>query len=82
MKFLTMLILGATLLFSAVDMNNASKKELTTLKGVGEKKADAIIKHRTANCFKTVDGVIKVKGLGKKFLEKNRNNMKIGKCKK
>lgn len=81
MKFLTMLILGATLLFGAVDINNASKQELMTLNGVGEKKADSIIEHRKGNCFEKIDGITKVKGIGAKFLEKNKKNMKVGKCK-
>ena len=82
MKFLTMLILGATLLFGAVDINSASKQELMTLNGVGEKKADSIIKHRKGKCFKKVDAITDVKGIGSKFLEKNKKNMKAGKCKK
>jgi len=82
MKILTMMILGISLLFGAVDINTASKSELMSLNGVGEKKADAIIKYRKGNCFKTVDGLIKVKGIGNKFMEKNRKNLKAGKCKK
>jgi len=42
MKFLTMMMIGITLLLSSIDMNNATKKELMTLNGVGQKKADAI----------------------------------------
>ena len=77
-----MMILGISLLFGAVDINTASKSELMSLNGVGEKKADAIIKYRKGNCFKTVDGLIKVKGIGNKFMEKNRKTLKAGKCKK
>lgn len=77
-----MMVLGVSLMFGAVDINSASKSELMSLNGVGEKKADAIIKHRKGNCFKTVDGLVKVKGIGNKFMEKNRKNLKAGKCKK
>jgi len=81
MKILAIMVLGVSLLFGAVDINTASKSELTTLKGVGEKKADAIIAFRKGNCFKSVDALIEVKGIGEKFLEKNRDNLKAGKCK-
>ena len=77
-----MMILGVSLLFGAVDINTASKSELMSLNGIGEKKADAIMKHRKGNCFKSVDGLIKVKGIGNKFMEKNRKNLEAGKCKK
>ncbi len=82
MKVLAILLLGASLLFSAVNINKADKKELMTLNGIGAKKADAIIKHRKGKCFKTVEGLTAVKGIGPKFLEKNRKNLKAGKCKK
>lgn len=82
MKILTIMVLGASLLFAAVDINSASKSELMSLSGVGEKKADAIIMHRKGNCFQNVDGLTKVKGIGNKFMKKNRKNLKAGKCKK
>ena len=66
MKILTMIFLGVTLLFGAVDINTADVKELSGLNGVGAKKADAIIVYRTANCFKSIDELTKVKGIGKK----------------
>ena len=82
MKVLAILVLGISLLFAAVDINNAGKKELMSLNGVGEKKADDIIKHRESKCFKNVKGLTKVKGIGQKLLEKNKKNMKAGKCMK
>ena len=82
MKVLAMMILGVSLLFGAIDINTASKSELITLKGIGEKKADAIITYRKGNCFKSVDSLTDVKGIGNKFMEKNRKNLKAGKCKK
>lgn len=81
MKILAMLVLGMSLLFGAVDINNANQEELMTLKGVGVKKADAIITYREGNCFKDVDALTDVKGFGPKFMEKNRKNLKAGKCK-
>ena len=81
MKFIIIIFLTMTMLFGVVDINSASVKELSSLKGVGEKKAKAIFSFRKTNCFKTVDELVKVKGIGSKTLEKNRNNLKVGSCK-
>ncbi len=82
MKKLLSIILLSTLTFASIDINNASLKELTTLKGIGKKKAEAIMVYRKTNCFKSVDELKKVKGIGKKIVEKNRSEIKIGECKK
>ena len=80
MKFLVFLVLIASFLFGAIDINNASAKELTKLKGVGKKRATLIVAYRKQHCFKNIDEIIVIKGLGKKFLEKNRENMEVGVC--
>lgn len=82
MKLLVILALGVSLLFGAVDINTAGKKELMSLKGIGDKKAVAIIDYRKGKCFKNVNALVDVKGIGPKFLEKNRKNLKASKCKK
>ncbi len=82
MKLLVILALGVSLLFGAVDINTAGKKELMSLKGVGDKKAAAIIDYRKGKCFKNVHALANVKGIGPKFLEKNKKNLKASKCKK
>jgi len=82
MKILVIILLSLSLLFSSVDINTASKKELITLKGIGTSKADAIISYRDKNCFKSVKDFSKVKGIGKKTIEKNIKNLTASKCKK
>ena len=82
MKFFILMIMAVSFVFASVDINNASIKELTTLKGVGAKKAQNIIEYRKLHCFKKVDDIVKVKGFGSKFLQKNKKNLKAGKCKK
>jgi competence protein ComEA len=82
MKFLALIAMMVTFVFASVDINSASVKELTTIKGIGSKKAQAIVKYRKQHCFKSVDEIVKIKGLGKKFLQKNKKNLKAGKCKK
>ncbi|MEA3228045.1 MAG: helix-hairpin-helix domain-containing protein [Campylobacterota bacterium] len=81
MKFLAIIALSATLLFGVIDINKATKEELVTLKGVGEKKATAILAFRKGHCFTSVDDLTSVKGIGPKFIQKNRKNLKAGKCK-
>ena len=83
MKLLTILFLGVTFLLSSVDINNATAKEFTTLKGIGDKKANTIVEYRkTIQCFKSIDELRKVKGIGKVTISKNKNNLSLGKCKK
>lgn len=62
-----------------VDINTASAESLAVnIKGVGKKKAEAIIAYREAfGPFKAVDEIVKVKGIGQRLLEKNRKNMVI-----
>ena len=81
MQILIMLLLGASLLFSAVDINTADAKELATLKGIGAKKAARIIKYRKKHCFENVKELKKVKGIKKKTLKKNRGNLTASECK-
>jgi competence protein ComEA len=52
-----------------VDINTASVAELTTLPGIGESKAKAIVEYRAADPFKTVEDLKKVQGIGDKTFE-------------
>ena len=48
-----------------VSINSATIKELTTLPGIGESKAKAIIEYRTKNgSFKSIEEIKKVSGIG------------------
>lgn len=56
--------------FAAVNINTASQAELTTLKGIGTKRAEAIINYRTKNgAFQSIDELKKVDGIGEKTFE-------------
>lgn len=82
MKVLMILLMSLSFIFASIDINSADTKDLVTLKGIGAKKAEAIIAFRKSHCFKTVEELVKVKGIGKKTVEKNRANLKAGFCKK
>ena len=83
MKKLLLLSIALSVFAAAsVDINKASVKELTTLKGIGEKKAEAIVAYREqVHCFKKAEELTNVKGIGKKTVEKNKNEITIGECK-
>ncbi|WP_324016324.1 ComEA family DNA-binding protein [Aeromonas hydrophila] len=59
---------------SKVNLNTASINELTALKGIGEKKAQAIVDYREKQGkFTTVDQLADVSGIGPATLEANRD---------
>jgi len=61
-----------------VSINLADEEVLASLKGVGHKKALAIIAFRKKNGdFTKVDELLKVKGIGKHVLTENKHRLKI-----
>ncbi|GAB4259770.1 MAG: hypothetical protein Kow0092_08190 [Deferrisomatales bacterium] len=54
----------------AININTATVEELTSLKGVGEKTAEAIVRYRLEHGpFQRMEDLLKVKGIGRKRLE-------------
>jgi len=81
MRSMLMVLILAVLSFAAtVDINRASVKELSSLKGIGKKRAEAIVEYREKNCFQSVEELLKVKGIGKKTLEQTRTELEAGPC--
>lgn len=65
------LLLCSGIAFAAVNINTATKDELTSLPGIGPAKAQAILDYRKAHGpFKTVEELKDVKGIGAKRFEK------------
>ena len=61
---------------AAVNINTASKEELTSLKGVGDKRAQEIIDYRKKNGdFKSVDDLEKVPGIGPGIMKQIRSQV-------
>ncbi|WP_447508071.1 ComEA family DNA-binding protein [Acinetobacter lactucae] len=56
-----------------IHLNQANLDELQKLKGIGEKKAQAIVEYRQKNGgFKNIDEFKNVKGIGPAIFEKNK----------
>ncbi|ACE83064.1 ComEA family DNA-binding protein [Cellvibrio japonicus] len=63
---------------SLININTADVATLTQLKGIGTKKAEAIIAWRNANGkFKTIEQLMDVKGIGEATFEANRAKLSI-----
>jgi len=81
-RILLVLFLCFGFIFASIDVNKANEKDFASLKGIGNKKALMIIQYRKTNgCFKSIDDLRKVKGIGKKIIEKNREELTISECK-
>ncbi len=81
MKIFIVVSLLASLALASVDINSANQKELSSLKGIGQKKAAAIIAYREGHCFKSINDLEKVKGISKKIIQNNKHDLKVSKCK-
>ena len=61
-----------------LNINTATVEELMSLKGIGEKKAESIVKHREKNGpFATIDDLKGVKGIGDKIFSKIKDHIAI-----
>lgn len=60
---------------TCLSLNNASKEELMTLKGVGEKTADKIISYRETQPFTCLEDIMNVSGIGEKTYLRLRDSL-------
>jgi competence protein ComEA len=79
-----LLVLGALVLSAAaqdgapVNINTAGVEELSSLKGVGPKYAEAIVRFRETNGgFAAAEDLINVPGIGPKTLEVNKDRITV-----
>jgi competence protein ComEA len=84
MKTICTVLLAGLLAFPAwasgtVNINTATAEEIAeALNGVGLSKAEEIVRYREANgAFAHIDELVKVKGVGLKTVDKNRDNISL-----
>ncbi|MEA1920607.1 MAG: helix-hairpin-helix domain-containing protein [Campylobacterota bacterium] len=71
MKHLLLILAMVISLMATVNINKANKAELMSVKGIGDKKATAIIDYRKKHGkFKSINDLTNVKGLGEKSVKK------------
>jgi len=77
MKQILILMVFIASLFAKVDINKATMDELHSLKGIGHKKAVAIMEYRKNHPFKKIEDIKKVKGIGAKLFEKIKEDIEV-----
>ena len=60
-----------------IDLNIASRVQLMSLPGIGEKTADVIIEFRKSRPFSSPEDIMKIKGIGKKKFEKLKEYIEV-----
>ena len=72
------LLLASSMALAAININTATKEELTTIKGIGDKRAQEIIDYRKKNGdFKSVDELEKVPGIGPGTMKQIRSQVTV-----
>jgi competence protein ComEA len=63
-----------------VNVNTASRTELTAVPGIGKTLAQRIVEFREKNGpFRRIEDLMRVKGIGEKSFEKMRSHLTVGK---
>lgn len=69
-----------TAAFAKININTASVDDLKSLSGIGQVKAEAIVKYREENGnFKKVENIVSVKGIGDKLYKKISDDIEVSK---
>jgi competence protein ComEA len=80
--FAALVLAGVASLATAsdrIDINRADASELAQLHGIGPARAEAIVAERESNGpFRSVDDLVRVKGLGQSVIERNRDRVTVG----
>ena len=63
-KIIGILMLFVSFIFASINLQTATKNELMSIKGVGDKKADQIIEYRKTNTISNPDDLKNIKGFG------------------
>ncbi len=69
-RFFVLIMLGASFLFGAINLQTASKEELMSINGIGEKKANAIMEYRKKTPITKPEDLKNIKGFGDAMIKK------------
>ncbi len=75
-KILILLLIGVSFMFATLNLNTATKDELMSIKGIGEKKAEQIITFRKSKKIENIDDLSELKGFGPKLISNIKNEIK------
>ena len=62
----------------AVNINTAPPEILALLPGIGPSKAQSILAYRRRHPFRTVDELVRIKGIGRKMVRRLRAHLAVG----
>ncbi|MBD3795659.1 MAG: helix-hairpin-helix domain-containing protein [Epsilonproteobacteria bacterium] len=79
-KILLSLLIGFSSVWASIDFQNAPKEKLMCIKGIGEKKAEAIIEYRKTNPIKNMQDLDNVKGIGPALMANITKNVLSKRC--
>jgi len=65
---------------SAYELQVVDKKTLSCIKGIGEKRLNAILEYRKGHRLTTLDDLLNIPKIGKKTIENIKNNIKKKSC--
>lgn len=78
LKKLFLALIFTTVSLFAMNFQSASKDDLMSIKGIGEKKATAIIKYRKKNKIRSASDLENVPGIGKEIANNAKRGIKNG----
>jgi len=76
-KLLLVWLVAVTFLFANIDLNSASKEQLTSIKGIGEKKAELILEYRKTHKINSASDLEHLKGFGPVLISNIKKNIKL-----
>ena len=80
-KIIGLLLLCASFIFASMNLQTATKEELMSIKGIGEKKADQIMEYRKTNKINSPEDLKNIKGFGNSIVSNVENDTKVSKAK-
>src|SRR2546423_12416311 len=66
---------GGKMVDGVVNLNTAPPEMLSALPGIGPAKAVGIVAYRTRHPFRTVDELVRVKGIGRRMVQALRSHL-------